>query len=189
MIATLADLRFKIWCVNFRNAGITFGGVKCCLIQGLYHITLFAILIMVAILSSNFLSLCFPQNSVSREAQTMILVDHPNVLKSHCSFVTDHNLWVVMPYMAGGSCLHILKAAYPDGFEEVVIATILREVLKGLDYLHHHGHIHRDVKVSVDTPSEFGYSHIEFPTSLSLSDFASLEMFIRLPCMGAQPLF
>ncbi|XP_059457226.1 uncharacterized protein LOC132187077 isoform X3 [Corylus avellana] len=85
-------------------------------------------------------------NSVSREAQTMILVDHPNVLKSHCSFVTDHNLWVVMPYMSGGSCLHILKAAYSDGFEEVVIATILREVLKGLDYLHHHGHIHRDVK-------------------------------------------
>lgn len=78
----------------------------------------------------------------------MVLVDHPNVLKSHCSFVSDHNLWVVMPYMAGGSCLHILKAAHPDGFEEVVIATILREVLKGLDYLHQHGHIHRDVKVS-----------------------------------------
>lgn len=79
----------------------------------------------------------------------MILVDHPNVLKSHCSFVSDHNLWVVMPFMAGGSCLHILKAAYPDGFEEVVIATILREILKGLEYLHHHGHIHRDVKVSI----------------------------------------
>lgn len=86
------------------------------------------------------------QNNVSREAQTMILVDHPNVLKSHCSFVNEHNLWVVMPYMSGGSCLHILKAAHPDGFEEVVIATILKEVLKGLEYLHHHGHIHRDVK-------------------------------------------
>ncbi|KAK6911109.1 Protein kinase domain [Dillenia turbinata] len=85
-------------------------------------------------------------NNISREAQTMVLVDHPNVLKSHCSFVSDHSLWVVMPYMAGGSCLHILKAAYPDGFEEVVIATILREVLKGLEYLHQHGHIHRDVK-------------------------------------------
>ncbi|KAK8484619.1 hypothetical protein V6N12_000603 [Hibiscus sabdariffa] len=87
-------------------------------------------------------------NNISREAQTMILVEHPNVLKSHCSFVSDHNLWVVMPYTAGGSCLNILKAAYPDGFEEAVIATILREVLKGLEYLHHHGHIHRDVKVS-----------------------------------------
>lgn len=52
-----------------------------------------------------------------------------------------------MPYMAQGSCLHILKSAYPDGFGEVVIATILREVLKGLEYLHDHGYIHRDVKV------------------------------------------
>lgn len=82
----------------------------------------------------------------------MVLSDHPNVLKLHCSFVCDYNLWVVMPYMAGGSCLHILKAAYPDGFKEVVIATILREVLKALEYLHDHGYIHRDVKVSpVDT--------------------------------------
>lgn len=78
----------------------------------------------------------------------MVLVDHPNVLKSHCSFVCDQNLWVVMPYMAGGSCLHILKAAHPDGLGEVVIATVLREVLKGLEYLHDHGYIHRDVKVS-----------------------------------------
>ncbi|CAN0862630.1 Serine/threonine-protein kinase fray2 [Linum grandiflorum] len=84
--------------------------------------------------------------NISREVQTMILVDHPNVLKSHCSFVSDHNLWVVMPFMAGGSCLHILKAAFPEGFEEAVIATILKEVLKGLEYLHHHGCIHRDVK-------------------------------------------
>ncbi|KAK9084520.1 hypothetical protein Syun_031536 [Stephania yunnanensis] len=76
----------------------------------------------------------------------MIPVDHPNVLNAHCSFVSDHNLWVVMLYMSGGSYLHILKAACPDGFKEVVIATILCEVLKGLVYLHHQGHIHRDVK-------------------------------------------
>ena len=66
----------------------------------------------------------------------MILIDHPDVLKAHCSFVNDHNLWVVMPFMAGVSCLHMLKAAYPDVFEE------------GLEYLHHHGHIHRDGKAS-----------------------------------------
>ena len=60
-----------------------------------------------------------------------------------------------MPYMAGGSCLHILKAAYSDSFEEVVIATILREVLKGLEYLHQQGHIHRDVKVCTDERGVF----------------------------------
>lgn len=78
----------------------------------------------------------------------MTLIDHPNLLRAHCSFTTSHSLWVVMPYMAGGSCLHIMKSAYAEGFEEAVIATLLREVLKALVYLHAHGFIHRDVKVT-----------------------------------------
>lgn len=52
-----------------------------------------------------------------------------------------------MPYMASGSCLHIMKSSYPEGFEQAVIATLLREVLQALVYLHSNGHIHRDVKV------------------------------------------
>lgn len=87
------------------------------------------------------------QDDVRREAVTMRLINHPNVVKAFCSFVVEQTLWVVMPYMAGGSCLHIMKSAFIDGFEEPVIATFLKEVLKALDYLHRHGHIHRDVKV------------------------------------------
>lgn len=90
----------------------------------------------------------FLQDGIRHEVQTMSLINHPNVLRAHCSFTVNHNLWVVMPYMAGGSALHIMKSAYPEGFEEPVIATLLREVLKALVYLHSHGHIHRDVKVS-----------------------------------------
>ncbi len=79
----------------------------------------------------------------------MSLISHPNVVKAHCSFVVDQSLWVVMPYMSGGSCLHIMKSAYPNGFNEPVIATVLKETLKALDYLHCHGDIHRDVKVNL----------------------------------------
>ena len=78
----------------------------------------------------------------------MSLISHPNVVKAYCSFMVEKSLWVVMPFMAGGSCLHIMKAAYPDGFEEPITASFLKETLKGLEYLHHQGYIHRDVKVS-----------------------------------------
>uniref|UniRef100_A0A803NCG6 Protein kinase domain-containing protein n=1 Tax=Chenopodium quinoa TaxID=63459 RepID=A0A803NCG6_CHEQI len=86
------------------------------------------------------------EDGIRREVHTMSLIDHPNVLRAHCSFTAGHSLWVVMPYMAGGSCLHIMKSTYPEGFEEPIIATLLRETLKALVYLHAHGHIHRDVK-------------------------------------------
>ncbi|KAI3977696.1 hypothetical protein MKX01_009581 [Papaver californicum] len=85
-------------------------------------------------------------DDIRKEAQTMILIDHPNVIKAFCSFVVEQCLWVIMPFMAEGSCLHLMKIAYPDGFEEFVIATILKETLKALEYLHRHGHIHRDIK-------------------------------------------
>lgn len=90
------------------------------------------------------------QDDIRREAQTMILIDHPNVIRAYCSFVVESNLWVIMPFMAEGSCLHLMKIAYPDGFEEAAIGSILKETLKALDYLHRQGHIHRDVKVSGD---------------------------------------
>ncbi|KXG40350.1 serine/threonine-protein kinase OSR1-like isoform X2 [Sorghum bicolor] len=109
-------------------------------------------------------------DDVRKETQTMSLIDHPNVIRSYCSFVVGHNLWVVMPFMSEGSCLHLMKVAYPDGFEEPVIASILKETLKALDYLHRQGHIHRDVKagnILIDNPGvvklgDFGVSACMF---------------------------
>ncbi|KAG8094376.1 hypothetical protein GUJ93_ZPchr0012g21866 [Zizania palustris] len=111
-------------------------------------------------------------DGIRREVQTMSLIAHPNLLRAYCSFTNGHQLWVVMPYMAAGSALHIMKTSFPDGFEETVIATLLREVLKALIYLHSQGHIHRDVKagnILIDTNgavklADFGVSACMFDT-------------------------
>uniref|UniRef100_A0A0E0NNR1 Protein kinase domain-containing protein n=1 Tax=Oryza rufipogon TaxID=4529 RepID=A0A0E0NNR1_ORYRU len=126
-------------------------------------------------------------DDIRKEAQTMSLIDHPNVIRAYCSFVVDHNLWVIMPFMSEGSCLHLMKVAYPDGFEEPVIASILKETLKALEYLHRQGHIHRDVKrniiqagnILMDSPGivklgDFGVSACMFDRGW-LQKFSSLE--------------
>ncbi|CAI0456132.1 unnamed protein product [Linum tenue] len=129
-------------------------------------------------------------DGIRREVQTMSLIDHPNVLRSHCSFTAGHSLWVVMPYMAGGSCLHIMKSSYPEGFEEPVIATLLRETLRALVYLHSHGFIHRDVKagnILIDSNgsvklADFGVSACMFDTG---DRQRSRNTFVGTPCWMA----
>ncbi|KAG2279700.1 hypothetical protein Bca52824_050920 [Brassica carinata] len=129
-------------------------------------------------------------DGIRREVQTMSLINHPNVLQAHCSFTARHQLWVVMPYMAAGSCLHIIKSSYQDGFEEPVIATLLRETLRALVYLHAHGHIHRDVKagnILLDSSgtvklADFGVSACMFDTG---DRQRSRNTFVGTPCWMA----
>ncbi|XP_047077003.1 serine/threonine-protein kinase BLUS1-like [Lolium rigidum] len=129
-------------------------------------------------------------DGIRREVQTMSLIDHPNLLRACCSFANDHQLWVVMPFMAAGSALHIIKTNFPDGFEEAVIATLLREVLKALVYLHSQGHIHRDVKagnILIDTNGavklgDFGVSACMFDTG---NRQRARNTFVGTPCWMA----
>uniref|UniRef100_A0A1J3IRX5 Serine/threonine-protein kinase fray2 n=1 Tax=Noccaea caerulescens TaxID=107243 RepID=A0A1J3IRX5_NOCCA len=129
-------------------------------------------------------------DDIRRESQTMSLIDHPNVIKSFCSFSVDHSLWVVMPFMAQGSCLHLMKTAYSDGFEESAICCVLKETLKALDYLHKQGHIHRDVKagnILLDDNGEIKLG--DFGVSACLFDNGDRQRarntFVGTPCWMA----
>nr|DAD39116.1 TPA_asm: hypothetical protein HUJ06_013439 [Nelumbo nucifera] len=85
-------------------------------------------------------------DDIRREAKTMSLLSHPNILRAHCSFTVHRHLWVVMPFMSGGSLQSIISSSFPDGLPEPCITIVLRETLNALMYLHDQGQLHRDIK-------------------------------------------
>ncbi|KAF8974563.1 STE/STE20/YSK protein kinase [Flammula alnicola] len=84
-------------------------------------------------------------SEIQQEIASLAQCDSEYVTRYYGSFVVNYKLWIIMEYLAGGSCLDLLK---PGTFSEAHIAVICRELLLGLDYLHTEGTIHRDIKAA-----------------------------------------
>jgi len=68
---------------------------------------------------------------------------HQNIVNYIDSFLYKNELWVVMEYMEGGSLTDVVTA---NLMTEGQIAAVSRETVQGLQHLHKHGVIHRDIK-------------------------------------------
>ncbi|GJQ81505.1 hypothetical protein Trydic_g14658 [Trypoxylus dichotomus] len=81
------------------------------------------------------------------EISCMQECDNPYIVKYYGSYFKNTDLWIVMEYCGGGSVSDVMKLRKKTLTEDE-IATILCDILKGLEYLHSRLRIHRDIKAA-----------------------------------------
>ncbi|XP_069504253.1 myosin-IIIa isoform X2 [Ambystoma mexicanum] len=105
------------------------------------------------------------------------LSDHPNVVKFFGMYFkkdirTGDQLWLVLELCNGGSVSDLAKGLLKRGerMDEAIIAFILHEALMGLQHLHSHNTIHRDVKGNnILLTTDGGVKLVDFGVSAQLS--------------------
>ncbi|KAA6364593.1 MAG: putative serine/threonine-protein kinase BLUS1, partial [Streblomastix strix] len=77
-------------------------------------------------------------DSVLKEILILSSSKHKNMSNILISFVNESELWVVMPLFVG-SCLAIIRVVLKHGFNEDVIAVILRSTVCGVEQMQKQG--------------------------------------------------
>ena len=76
-------------------------------------------------------------DDIRKEINIMSSCKHDNVINYYVSFIDEKDLWLIMPLLGAGSLEDILHLKFKNGIkDEALIATIVKETLKGLEYFH-----------------------------------------------------
>jgi len=83
-------------------------------------------------------------SKLKNEVDIMRLMDHPNIIKLHDDFADEKKIYLVMELCTGGELFdRIIEAG---NFSEAQAASVMKQFLSGLNYMHARSITHRDLK-------------------------------------------
>mmetsp|Transcript_13111 Transcript_13111/g.57031 ORF Transcript_13111/g.57031 Transcript_13111/m.57031 type:complete len:248 (-) Transcript_13111:2514-3257(-) len=84
-------------------------------------------------------------SSLEREVYILSEVQHSNVVKLICTYVTPSKVFIVTELAAGGELLE--RIIEHGKFAEEDARSVIHQVLQGVEYLHMRKVVHRDLKL------------------------------------------
>ena len=84
------------------------------------------------------------KQSITFEIDLLKKLDHQNIVKYVDTVNSGHSLCIILEFIEGGSLEYLIKKF--GCFSETLVAIYIKQVLRGLEYLHRQGVIHRDIK-------------------------------------------
>ncbi|KFM26890.1 Mitogen-activated protein kinase kinase kinase 2 [Auxenochlorella protothecoides] len=110
------------------------------------------------------------------EAEVRLLqqLDHPNIVRYLSTETTNDALHIFLEFVPGGSIASLL--AKFGHFRETVVKVYTRQILLGLEYLHAHGIIHRDIKGANILVDNTGLVKLaDFGASKKIEDLVTID--------------
>lgn len=107
---------------------------------------------------------------LKREAEILLTLDHPNLIKAFESYEDDRSLHIVTELCTGGELLD--RITEKSRYKEKGAAKVMRQILAAVNHLHLNGICHRDLK-----PENFLFVSREKGASLKLVDFGLASKF------------
>ncbi len=92
-----------------------------------------------------------------REARTIAALEHPNILPIYDFGRVEHQLYIVMRYVSGGSIMDKIVQG-PMSLGEVI--TMATPIASALDYAHDNGIVHRDLKPANILLDAYGFPYL-----------------------------